>query len=474
MKYVDLFAGCGGLSLGFERAGFELLLAVEKSEMATETLSHNLVQPIADSKEWKDYVRNSTLEEQFKNKIITKELRELLDSEELMQKIINAKVDMVVGGPPCQGFSMAGRRNPNDVRNILPWQFLEFVERVNPKAVVIENVVGMSRNFKDKEAPFNQLQEALRTTGKGYVVQPVHVNAMHYGVPEHRPRLMILGLRSDLATKLKIENRVELWNSNFSDLIGEIADLAPEPTVSKRDMRTVRDAIADLSKIPDSQQTASGKKFLKEMKDSAAWKLRSLQKSVVLNNSARNHQPKARQRFELYQYLRDQDLASKILNIPAMYEKPAATAQLEVLLSACKFPARLSNGKVIAKNKSELIDLMFELKTKKHSQRPLHWDKPSPTVVTLPDDYVHPDEPRIFTVRELARFQSFPDAFEFKSKETTGSDRRRTEVPQYSQVGNAVAPLLAYAVAKKFYSILSLKHAPVDGNRARKAQATLL
>jgi DNA (cytosine-5)-methyltransferase 1 len=76
-------------------------------------------------------------------------------------------------------------------------------------------------------------------------------------------------------------------------------------------------------------------------------------------------------------------------------------------------------------------------------------------VVTLPDDYVHPIEPRIFTVREMARFQGFPDHFEFLGKETTGSDRRRFEVPQYSQVGNAVSPWLSLAVGRKMSALLS-------------------
>lgn len=473
MKYADLFAGCGGLSLGFERAGFQLVVAVEKSEMATETLFHNLVRPVESAEKWKEYVKTSTLEEQYKNKVVTKELGSLLKSKEVMRQIRKEGIDIVVGGPPCQGFSLAGRRNSEDARNKLPWQFLEFVEAVNPKAVVIENVVGMSRDFKDKKAPFNQLQEALRSTGDGYVVQPVHVNAMHYGVPEHRPRLMILGLRKDIAKKKGIHDLDLLWHSNFSDLVGHPPALAPIPTVRQAEVRTVRDALADLVGVPVSEQTATGKKFLREMADSAAWGLKPKPKGVVLNHTKRNHQDIAKARFELYQYLRDRGLQGKILGIPAVYEKAEAVRQLDEILADCTFPARLSSGKVIAKTKKELIELMLLLKTKKHSQRPLHWDKPSPTVVTLPDDYVHPDEPRIFTVRELARFQSFPDAFEFRSKETTGSDRRRVEVPQYSQVGNAVAPLLAYAVAQKFYSIL-MPNAPTNGSRSRKTPISVV
>ena len=88
------------------------------------------------------------------------------------------------------------------------------------------------------------------------------------------------------------------------------------------------------------------------------------------------------------------------------------------------------------------------------SQRVVKGDEPAPTVVTLPDDYVHPSENRIMTVRELARLQSFPDWFEFRSKETTGSHRRRVEVPQYTQVGNAVPPLMAQAIGELLARIL--------------------
>ena len=106
------------------------------------------------------------------------------------------------------------------------------------------------------------------------------------------------------------------------------------------------------------------------------------------------------------------------------------------------------------------------LGTKKHSQRSLSWTSPSPTVVSLPDDYVHPERPRTLTVREMARFQSFPDSFEFRSKETTGSHRRRFEVPQYTQVGNAVPPRLGRAVGEVVFDVLERAHLQLDAKAA--------
>ena len=92
------------------------------------------------------------------------------------------------------------------------------------------------------------------------------------------------------------------------------------------------------------------------------------------------------------------------------------------------------------------MNLIFELATKKHSQHPLQWTNPSHTVLSLPDDFVHPEQPRTMTVREMARFQSFPDAFEFRSRVTTGGERRQSDIPQYTQVANAVPPKLAKAI----------------------------
>lgn len=457
MKFVDLFAGCGGLSLGLERAGFEFVLSVEKSEMAAETFYHNFVKRLESKEEWVDY-RSSSIEHQFSNKVITHELEVLLKNKPLLDKVRKANIDIVVGGPPCQGFSLAGRRNPDDVRNKLPWQYLEFVEAVNPKAVVIENVVGMSRSFKKsggEPAPFEQLQQALRETGEGYIVQPVHINAMHYGVPEHRPRLLILGLRKDIAEKKGIISTDTLWHSDFTDSLKDIPQLAPEPTVTSGQLRTVKDAIGDISKFANEQGSKNAQAYLKDIKAIDEWKILPPSVAGLSNQKPRVHKDLAVKRFRLYQYLRDNSLASNTLNIPAINESGVAREMLRGVYENANIPAISPDGTILAKSIDELIELTFELKTKKHSQRALSWDKPSPTVVTLPDDYIHPSEPRIFTVREYARLQGFPDAFEFRSKETTGGTKRRTEVPQYSQIGNAVAPLVAYAVGRKFFDILS-------------------
>jgi len=119
------------------------------------------------------------------------------------------------------------------------------------------------------------------------------------------------------------------------------------------------------------------------------------------------------------------------------------------------FPWLMPNGEVLADSSDDVIHLLDELHTKKHRQHALDGKSTSPTVLTLPDDFIHYREPRIHTVREMARLQSFPDSFIFRSKETTGSDRRRFEVPQYTQVGNAVPPMMARAIGERLVELLS-------------------
>ena len=457
-NYVDLFSGCGGLSLGIERSGGELKLAVEKSDMAAYTFYANFIDETIDDDSWKSYVRSS-IENQAEHKVAVSALRDVLDNESAMRKLADSAVDVVVGGPPCQGFSLAGRRNPDDVRNKLPWEFLEFVAETAPKMVVIENVVGMSHKFsQDEEAPFVQLQQALRETLPGYEVQGVAVNALHYGAPQNRPRLMIIGMRKDVAATRGISSSGKLWRSGFRDEINleSIPTLAPIPTVSRAESPSIADAIGDLQNVLPAPHTKAAAAVRSATRSREEWGLPATLKSrsTVANQSLRSHSESTTQRFRLYQWLRDNDLKPRLLSELAS-DLTEATPRIRALLLTSRFPATSPDGVTLAETPDDMLELMTSLRTRKHSQKALAWDQPARTVVTLPDDYVHPSEPRIFTVREMARFQGFPDDFEFRGKETTGSLRRRFEVPQYSQVGNAVSPFLALAVGTMIAELLS-------------------
>lgn len=469
LKYVDLFAGCGGLSLGLEQAGFELALAVEKSDMAAETFYHNFIERITDIEDWKSFSAPSkTVKEQAEKKLVVKELSSVLDCSKTIKELKQQNIDLVAGGPPCQGFSLAGRRNPEDIRNQLPWQFLEFVEAIKPKAVVIENVSGMSQDFlkHGKSSPFNDLRLALIGINPGYEVQPLLLNAKHFGAPQNRPRVMLVGIRRDIAAKLQLNVSSETWKSDFDEVespkFQKRPDLAPEATHFATDILTVKDAIFDLTEKGYSRRNDISA-FAEEMRIDTEWMPKQVRnvgtKTSLKNHIHRNHSEHIKTRFRLYQYLRDQNIHPKVI---AIAKDPELTAKeqrkkIKNALSKAKLPACSPDKKTIANDINELVGVVVRLSTKKHSQRPLEWGVPSPTVLSLPDDYVHPRQPRTLTVRELARFQSFPDSFEFRSKETTGSHRRRFEVPQFTQVGNAVPPKLARAVGELIHSVLTCK-----------------
>lgn len=440
--------------MGVERAGGELVVAVEKSDMAARTFYHNLVADASDARKWNDYIA-LPVKEQAEGRVLVKELNVLLNDDNVMQGLTEANLDLVVGGPPCQGFSLAGRRKFDDVRNKLPWEYLEFVARTQPKAVVIENVVGMNQRFTtQEESSFTQLQQALRETEPGYVVQGVHVNAMHYGAPQHRPRLMIIALRSDVAQALDVESTGELWKSEFKDALkSALPPLAPIPTVSSHEVRTVSDAVADLSPHAPNELQGRNGSYIRSLR-SPKWKMRTRPGGPQTNHVPRRHNEKTTQRFRLYQYLAGAGLDQRIISRAASLTESDAVLYVKNQLVDAKLPAVAPDGVELASTLDELCGVVLSLATKKHSQKVLGWTKPARTVVTLPDDYVHPSEPRIFTVREMARFQGFPDRFEFLGKETTGAHRRRVEVPQYSQVGNAVSPWLSLAVGERIANLL--------------------
>ncbi len=140
LTYIDLFSGCGGLSLGLGKAGWQGILAVEKDPMAFATFEHNLIDSENSHFYWPTWLpkKETTIQE-----LIT------TYSEEL--KSLKGKVDLIMGGPPCQGFSLAGQRNENDPRNKLSEEYIKMVKVISPKYLLLENVRGFNSSFKNKE-----------------------------------------------------------------------------------------------------------------------------------------------------------------------------------------------------------------------------------------------------------------------------------------------------------------------------------
>jgi len=172
MTVVDLFCGAGGLSTGFRRAGFQTVLGIDKDKKAVETF-------IANHPE---------------SRAIQGDMTQIKGSEILKEAGVN-KIDVIVGGPPCQGFSMAGKRRPNDPRNSLFREYLRLVNELRPRAFIMENVKGLlsMRNHQNEKVIDIILKEFRKM--KEYDVQLFPVNTADYGVPQKRQRIFIVGIR---------------------------------------------------------------------------------------------------------------------------------------------------------------------------------------------------------------------------------------------------------------------------------------
>jgi DNA (cytosine-5)-methyltransferase 1 len=398
--FVDLFAGCGGLSLGLMSAGWQGLFAIEQDKLAFETLRHNLIagQPNCSFRySWPNWLEKSPLE-------ISRFARQYLN--EIAQ--LKGRVDLLAGGPPCQGFSFAGRRKRNDPRNDLFKHYVTMVKLLDPCFLLLENVKGISVAFR-RPAKGGKLARSLakpfsehierRLQRAGYEVFTKLVRGTDVGVPQFRPRYIMLAIRRDL---LKHRACFDPFRG-FEER--RIEFLKGKGLPSDRPV-TVRQAISDLEK--DKQK-------LIECVDSRGFKQieyrhpRSKYQRLLhgtLNGTAPNSLRLAKHKVDV------EDRFGKII-------------------STCRKGVQLS-----------LAD-RERFKLKKHCIVPLHPHKPSHTLTTLPDDLLHYSEPRILSVREYARLQSFPDWYDFKGKYTTGGDRRLRECPRYTQAGNAVPPFLA-------------------------------
>ena len=228
-NFIELFAGCGGMSLGLEASGFKLCFANELSPMAGETYAFNLLgNNLRNGNDWgktlwiqSQFDRGDTKRltedpRQFHNtkdqeiygtkylkgKLVIGdivELNKILIKNPKFLELFKSKVTLVSGGPPCQSFSLAGRREKINKRNNLPWAFAEFVDLVQPKLVLLENVSGILRPFKVQDEKYYAWFEVAKAFAlKGYVPICMHLNAKYFGLPQNRPRFIMLGIKSDL------------------------------------------------------------------------------------------------------------------------------------------------------------------------------------------------------------------------------------------------------------------------------------
>ena len=240
-KFVDLFSGCGGLSLGLSMAGLEGQFAVERDAMAFETFAANFLSgrtlPI-ENFAWPDWLEKKAWP-------IDALLAQHLDQ----LKKLEGCVEVLAGGPPCQGFSFAGRRDEADPRNQLFEKYVEVVGAIKPAALVLENVPGMKVAHSKKSASgpeknkftesyYDKLKRSLENIG--YDVHGELVNAVKFGVPQKRNRLIVIGLRKDISTKF--DNGVMYA---FKQL--EIARLVQLNELGLQESISVHEALSDLT-----------------------------------------------------------------------------------------------------------------------------------------------------------------------------------------------------------------------------------
>ncbi|MFW9686746.1 DNA cytosine methyltransferase [Vibrio parahaemolyticus] len=392
--YIDLFSGCGGLSLGLGNAGWRGLFAVEKDPMAFSTFKHNLIDGKDAHFSWPEWLPKQATT-----------IQELLEEHREELSNLRGHVDLIAGGPPCQGFSLAGRRNAKDPRNKLSDEYIKMVEIISPKYLLLENVRGFNASFKPAEGKKVRKPHSMIVKAKleklGYKVFSDFLCSADFGVPQKRTRFIMIGIKK------------ELVDTNFKDPFEIISESRREFLINKKlPLRhvKVKDAIGDL---------------------------------LVNKNGVVHHSGSQENGFKQINYIPPAKPSKYLRTIRKGAGKNRPNS-LRLARHKESTVEKFRNIQKICKPGVSLNDQMrLEIGTKKQAITVLNANEPSKTLTTLPDDLLHYSEPRILTVREMARIQSFPDSFDILGKYTTGGERRTQECPRYTQVGNAVPPLLA-------------------------------
>ncbi|MGX9818183.1 DNA cytosine methyltransferase [Lactococcus lactis] len=500
---IDLFCGAGGFSEGILQAGFDIIFSSDRSPMVKET-----------------YMNRHEQLGIKQNKDTFFELCDIRDlkAEYIFEKINNLKygkifkkgeIDVIFGGPPCQGFSRLGKRDSKDPRNMLFHEYLRIIRDVQPKYVVMENVTGildmMMLDFPSvlSEKTLYEGQQLVpdilkdELTGLGYNVLPIQtLNAANFGVPQQRNRAIFLAYRNDVNPIKYPEPAQEVvtvkdalagldndMQSAFS--IQSINGRTPALTkntikaksltnmeYSKHDVAVAqrfalyhqgenkRKAIERLKKEGINLQKEFPELFFEvlfqvnslenEKIISKYLKKNSFDKNIKITKLWLNHTNKVLSHLSYAsEEENSNDIEHSLKILSRKLNSDVETSQkfwndikdkLNTHYSIEELDKLLRNGTI----DENIADALF---TKKGIRTRLNADGIAPTIVTLPDDYIHPFLNRVLTVREMARLQSFDDSFQFLGKRTTGGQMRAKETPQFTQVGNAVPPLLAKAIA---------------------------
>lgn len=397
LTFIDLFAGCGGFSEGFYQEGYESLLHVDFDEAACNTLRERM-----------NYYNYSN--DEISKRVLCGDLTSRLVHEKISEIIGNKEVDLIVGGPPCQAFSSAGRaQDPNsmndDPRNYLFKSYLEILEKYLPKIFVFENVSGLLSAKPNGKPIFPVIIQNMR---KLYNVcdnkEIILLNSVHYGVPQIRKRVILIGVRKDLKFSAE-EIYKSIEKTHYCTEMENSGNLN-----SLKKYRNILEAISDLPKLLPGE----GNEEIESIQSKTNEYLREINlkpTNKILNHVARNHNIHDQERYE-------------ILSMNEWQLKDLQKSRPDLIHHD---PKHFGNRYTVQS-----------------------YNKPGKTVVAhLYKDgnlFIHPDfkQKRTFTVREAARVQSFPDDFKFVGSRTN----------QYKQVGNAVPPLMARQIAKAIKKII--------------------
>jgi len=340
---IDLFCGAGGLSCGFERAGYNILLGIDNDQKALETfeLNHDGAKSICGD--------------------ITQ-----ISYEKDIKPLLNGKqIDVIIGGPPCQGMSLSGPRKFDDPRNKLYLSYIRLVEEIRPKAFVIENVPGLVGLFG------GQIKDSIisKFTDMGYKIQYKILCSADYGVPQMRRRVVFVGYEEG-------EFEYPAEDKHYVSCEMALSDLPP--------------LIETLGAEKMQYATPPQNDYQRLMREKSEF---------VYNHVAANHSEKVQKIISLV------PAGGNYKDLPEEYRN---TRNFHVAWT--RFPD----------------------------------DRPAPTIDTGHRHHFHYKYNRVPTVRECARIQSFPDDFVFLGNKTQ----------QFRQVGNAVPPLMAEAVARQVTKLL--------------------
>jgi len=368
---VEMFCGVGGMTLGFRQAGFRILAAVDND-------------PINVKLHRKNFSKCAT---------ICADVRNLSGPAfQRLTKLQRRRVDVLIGGPPCQGFSLIGKRRVDDERNQLVLAFVRWVRSLKPRYFVMENVPGFLSG--NGHHILNSFLARARRAGYG-VVTPIRIlNAADFGVPQRRRRAFVLGYRLDMPAPSYPEA------SPLRDADGNL--YCP----------TVWDAISDLPDVDTLEDALSTDRFTGEVQRPSYY-------AQLLRGEINDPNDKSRLRscngHGLGGCLRTNHTAATVLRFQATAQGTYESGSRCFRLEARDISPTLRAGTGPAQGSFT-------------AARP-----------------IHPTFPRCITVREAARLHSFPDWFEFHATKWHG----------FRQIGNSVPPFLARAVAKAVHDVLT-------------------